>query len=291
MEFKKLTLQDIEIVRPFFCRSAYRSCDFTVGGLFLWRHVWHPEFAIEDGVFYSRLYDKDGGLYYNLPLGMGGDAACGVVRLRDLCRAQGLPLRLCPVPAPVLSLFPGARVTPHRELADYLYNVEDIATLRGKKLAGQRNHVNAFNRIYPDALLEEITPQNLGEVRAFFEEYCPPRDTRGAEEDHAATADLLRAPAAYGLRGSALRAAGRIVGFSFGEVVGDTLFVHVEKADRAVRGAHQALMSRFVAATREKDTLYINREDDAGDEGLRTAKMALHPCALIEKYTVELPPF
>ena len=288
MEFKKLTLEDIEIARPFLGRAGYRSCDFTVGGLFLWRHVWRPEFAIENGTFYSRLYDTDGSRYYNLPI--GGDAACGVARLRDLCRAQGEPLRLCTVPAAALPLFPGARLTAHRELADYLYYIDDLITLKGKKYGGQRNHVNFFNREHPDAMLEKITPANLAEVRAFFAAHCPPRDTRSARDDHTATADLLRAPAAYGMRGYALRAGGRLVGFSFGETEGDTLFVHVEKADRAVRGAHQALMSRFAAVMRREDTLYINREDDAGEEGLRAAKMALHPCALIEKYTVEMPP-
>ena len=288
MNFETLTLGNMETARPFLGRALYRSCDFTVGGMFLWRHVWQPEFAVEDGIFYSRLRDRDGTVYYNLPL--GDNVAKGVARLRDLCATNGEPLRFCTVPADALDLFPGARVTAHRELADYLYYIDDLITLRGKKYGGQRNHVNFFTRAYPDATMEEITPANLAEVRAFFAAHGAPQDSRSARDDYAATADLLRDPAAYGMRGYALRAGGRIVGFSFGEVVGDTLFAHVEKADRAVRGAHQALMSRFAAAMRAPDTLYINREDDAGDEGLRTAKLALHPCALIEKYTVEMPP-
>ena len=32
--------------------------------------------------------------------------------------------------------------------------------------------------------------------------------------------------------------------------------------------------------------IYINREEDVGDEGLRTAKKALHPIEIIEKFTV-----
>lgn len=284
MEFRKLKRNDIEIARPYLGRAGFRTCDLTVGGLFLWRSVWQTEYAIEDDTLYTRLWDVDGSLYYNLPL--GGDRPAAIARLRE---REGHPLRFCTIPAGALTLFPEpVCVTPHRELADYLYRAEDLINLTGKKYAGQRNHAHAFARAYGDGELEPITPANLAEVTAFFEAYCPPRDSATAKTEHAVTADLLRDPTPYGMAGYALRAGGRIVGFSFGEVVGDTLFVHIEKADRATRGAHQVLMRRFAATMCGPGVTYINREDDAGDEGLRTAKLALHPCTLVEKYTVML---
>jgi len=67
--------------------------------------------------------------------------------------------------------------------------------------------------------------------------------------------------------------------------VGDTLYVHIEKALHEVAGASQ-LLCREYAAHAPQSVVYLNREDDMGDEGLRAAKQALHPSEMIEKYTV-----
>lgn len=83
---------------------------------------------------------------------------------------------------------------------------------------------------------------------------------------------------------------GKIVAFSVGEIKNDTLFVHVEKADRQYRGAYTAMMNAFVKFALEKEATlkFVNREDDMGMEGLRKAKTDLHPAELIEKPNVIL---
>lgn len=41
--------------------------------------------------------------------------------------------------------------------------------------------------------------------------------------------------------GGALRVSGQIVAFSIGEVIGDTLIVHIEKARKEVAGVYEAI--------------------------------------------------
>ena len=67
MQFKQLTMDQISLVQPYFRQMRSRTCDFTVGGMFMWRNYYHMEYAVVDGIFYSRLHDQDGQVYYNLP--------------------------------------------------------------------------------------------------------------------------------------------------------------------------------------------------------------------------------
>ena len=92
----------------------------------------------------------------------------------------------------------------------------------------------------------------------------------------------------YGQTGIILYIDGFPAGFAIGEKSGDTLFVHVEKANLEYRGAYQVIVNEFAKQNISEDILYINREDDAGDENLRISKLSYHPCDIIKKYTVEI---
>ncbi len=85
------------------------------------------------------------------------------------------------------------------------------------------------------------------------------------------------------LKGGILRLNGKIIAFTVGERQNsDTFIVHIEKAFTQYQGVYQMINQLFV----ERETAeykYINREDDAGDEGLRKAKLSYRPIFLEEK--------
>ena len=86
--------------------------------------------------------------------------------------------------------------------------------------------------------------------------------------------------------GGLLKTEGKIIGLSIGEILGDTLFVHVEKSLREVQGAYPLLVREFAKCFAADSVNFINREEDDGNEGLRTSKMSYHPVKLLEKYLV-----
>ena len=80
---------------------------------------------------------------------------------------------------------------------------------------------------------------------------------------------------------------GVIVAISIGEVVKDTLYCHIEKANRNYQGAYQMIVKEFSDDMRNTYGIdYINREEDVGDEGLRTSKLSYHPYRLLDKSCV-----
>ena len=91
----------------------------------------------------------------------------------------------------------------------------------------------------------------------------------------------------YNLLGGILKIQNKIIAISVGEIINDTLFIHIEKANRMFLGAYQMINNEF-AKYYAKDVTYINREEDVGDDGLRKAKLMYNPIKILKKYIVEV---
>ena len=289
LEFKKITLSDVGTLRPYL-RGQYRSCDYSVLGVFMWADRFGYEYNISDGTLFMRESSRHGGEYdYLLPLGEG--ALCE--RVRRLQSEVGSGLRLSLVPEEALrELKSGFSISAEEEpdLADYMYKSSDLAYLAGKKYSKKRNLIHQFEKLYPDCRLEPITADNAASIAE-----CCAHDWSDAglselamyENDH--TREVLRDFAAYGCTGYALRCGGDIAAFCIGEALGDTLIVHIEKAKREYKGAFQMINCLFARTELEQSGVqFINREDDVGDEGLRQAKQSYFPEYMLRKYLVEI---
>lgn len=282
--------------------QPYRSCDYTIGAIYQWRAYFASAVAFVGPVAVLRAdypFPEDGHSYM-FPIGGGGSAAieAALDAVEEYTAALGIPLRYCAVPeagAAVLRARYGARAvcTAHRDWADYLYMLDDLKTFPGKRFHGQRNHLNRFYKDNPGSRYVPVTWMTLPRARAFLTEYVyrtPARSPIEAEEQCRAQ-ELLEAVSLLRLQAGYLETArGDIVALAIGEVVGDTLYVHVEKARLDYPGAYQAIVSAFACHAAQPDTRYCNREDDSGEEGLRRSKEAYHPVAMIDKYWVNIAP-
>ena len=284
LDFQPLTLEQLPQLRPFFGYSGSRICDTTPGTVFIWRDMYQTEWAVYDGSLYFKVDYPGLGPTFTLPL--GGGRLEHFSQIAAYCCRRNMPISFYPVPKDELprlqEFFPNSAAVAERDSFDYLYRAEDLKFFRGKKLGGQRNHVNKFLKTYGNWLFRPVTPEDIPELKRFLDRYTSRWDKGAAtfHEDIRKTHEVLDNFRAYDL------VDGSIVGFSLGEVIGDTLFVHIEKADRDYEGCYQMLVAQYAQQFAGEGVSFLNREDDTGDPGLRTSKLSYHPVALLEKYTV-----
>ena len=293
MQFQKLTWQDADRLRSFVPFLTGRECDPTPGCLLMWREACRMEWCADEDSFFICLHDESITPHYGLPISR--DHASAVTKLVRENKGGG-PMFFTTIPETHIEmfrrLFPDCTVTPQRDFADYLYRAEALVTMAGRRLSGQRNQMSQFRRNHPDWRFEPVTPESLPTVISFLKDSFvldPAADLSKRLED-LMSLDVLEHLDLCPLQGGVLTADGRIFGFAFGEVVGDTLYVHIEKALRDEKGAYQMVVNHFSAMIAEKSAIqWINREDDNGDPGLRKAKLAYLPERLLNKYLITIP--
>ena len=176
-----------------------------------------------------------------------------------------------------------------RNSFDYIYNIEDLATLKGKKFQKKRNHLNKFKQLHPDYRVEPITEKNISLVEDLLNRWYKNRlDTDPSADfymEQVAIYKSLRHLEELGMEGLVLMDGQACLAMTLGSPLADNTFdVQFEKAIDET--AYVAMCSSFAAHLMEKypDLRYLNREDDLGIEGLRKSKLAYNPVTMIEKH-------
>lgn len=292
LQFTKLELKHVPLIRPFFQMQQRRLCDCTIGSTMMWRDYFDNCFAIEENTLVFRSRYLDGKYAFTYPIGPNSEQM--VERVEEYCRQEKIDLEFCTVtPFDLEKLkerWPDAQVEENRDWFDYLYDSQDIVEFSGKKYAHQRNHIRRFERECPDWTFERMGVEQVDEVRAFYRELIDRRSKEGdtAREEEEKVFEVLDHYEEYNFLSGILRAGGKIVGLSMGEIVRDTLFVHIEKADTEYSGVYQKLVNCYAREFVNPEVRFINREEDVGDPGLRKSKLSYRPVKLLEKYTVRV---
>lgn len=291
LNFKKVTTAELALIAPYLGDKQAVISDHSLLYLHMWGELLGTEYAISDGVLFLRRNNKHGISYYP-PLGMGGAGLTkNIGRLSCLGEQT---VNLCAVPAhateEIEKAYHVVEKSTSRRWADYIYSATDLATLQGHRYNKKRNLVHQFERLYPTHTYEDITGENLPSVVEFMHRFMSEGEMSADkryenERVLAILAEYERMPIVGGL----VRVDGEIAAFTVGELIDDTMLVHVEKADRRFKGAYQYINYRFVGEQLKKQAFrLVNREDDAGDEGLRQAKLSYCPVDILHKYRMVL---
>lgn len=296
LTFRAVSPETMPLIWRYLIYENGRTCDFSYGGLLIWTPLFDYEYALyHDTLFIKgRLEGDMSKPAFSLPLGalpLNKSVEC----LRRWCDAHKQSLRFSAIPEYMLEEFEALHpvsVRQQPDWADYLYRIEPLATLSGKKMAKKRNHVNKFEATYPDHEFKLIRAENIADARQLLAQVAAESgdDSKMAQTERKLCADTLDLLENYNMPmiGGILYASGSPVAFTVGDIKHDTLYIHIEKALRSVPGSYEAINKYFAAFMLENcpSLAYVNREDDAGSPGLRYAKESYHPEALLHKYDI-----
>ncbi len=281
---------------PCIQKSALRCSDLSAGSLFMWRNEEDVQFCFRNDTFSLR---QTIGSQPAFTWPVGEDVHGMIDELIVYAKELNVPLRFFAVDEQTLDFIShDDRLQPYlcgydRRWSDYIYSFTDAMTFQGKKFSGQRNHVNRFRRLYGEPVIRFVRETDRPQIDALLAEYEKEHSGGGKmeKEELEQTKKLLDLYSGFGLFAACMEVDGEIIALSIGEVIDETLIIHVEKALKRFAGAYPTMYSGFVRLMAEhlgKNLWFVNREDDAGDTGLRTSKMQYQPVDLIHKYLVHV---
>lgn len=288
LQFQKIT--DFNGLKKYFELSPISFCDISAGAKYMWRNVYVCEYAFYDDTLIIKESSEEYKDVFYYP--MGKNPAGAVKAIEEYCVATNTPLTFGCIDnvyaAKLAHEYGDVEIISERDWNDYIYEAQSFKTYAGKKYGGQRNHVNKFRKTHPDYTFNVLKEEDLPEIKRFLSEYENGADisSHSAAEEEDNVYDATEKSFVLGQVAGYIRTGGKIVAFSLGEVVGDTLIVHIEKALRAYAGAYPTVASEFAKAFAGAGVKYINREEDCGDMGLRVSKMQYHPTEIKQKNTV-----
>lgn len=291
INFRTIELKDKKQYNEYLYQDTPRGCEFSFSNLFMWGLQGVAEID-NHLVLYSRF---DNHCFYPFPIGSGDKR-----KVLETLFADAKERGVCPcltglnenAKEILESLYPN-QFYYHADRGgfDYVYDINDLADLKGRKLHRKRNHLKHFKKNHPDYTVTPVTLENMDRVRAFVSEWYKLKLEDNPDGDYrheqAALEKVFTHYNDLEMEGLLLEEHGEVLGITMAsQMYPDTYDVHFEKARGDVDGAYTTINSEFANYIRNKypHIKYLDREEDMGIPGLRKAKMSYFPHHLVKKY-------
>ena len=261
-----------------------RLSEFTFSGLYLFRQAHGYCLSLLGSSLIVSAKGYDGARYCLPPL--GGDVFAALKQL------AGDGVVLYGVDDHFAELYLAERMTdlvPDRDSFDYLYLRDALSVLPGNRFHKKRNRIAYFTARH-DYEVCLFAPQYQVGCLELLEACGHGTGLAGASAplELEAAGEAIQFAGDLELQGLVVLVDGVVRGFALGERLNDnTAVCHFEKADRFYEGVAQ-LLNREFSRLLFTDCLYLNREQDLGEPGLRNAKLSYHPLELVKKYRINL---
>jgi hypothetical protein len=267
--------------------SPRNICELALANFFIWKDFDHPQLTLINRNLCILITAPSEPPYFLEPLGRNKVTETVETCLQHIGKISRVSRDLA-------SLLPSNRykIVPQPNQFDYVYLTQELATLKGKKFDGKRNHIRRFKNRFPDysfvPLGEEFKKESLDLFERWFairkESRYFPRLAHTAQKNA-----ILSAFSSYkqlSLEGGAILLGKSLKGFTLGSRLNsEALCVHFLYGDPDLPGISQAMLWEACNKT-YGGFKYLNLEQDLGIPGLRSAKLSYHPLRLEEKLEI-----
>lgn len=291
--FETPSLAIRDTVQPILNAAMPMENDASFANLYLLRHKYGIQIAISDGMllrYYSAGF-REG--CFGFPLGTGSLTEA-VRTMHRFANKMGHSLRLTLLTEAMCSrlaqTFPDCFVFSEAEGYDeYLYKREDIAALRGSRYHKKRNHIAQFWRQNPDAEIQPLIPENADLAVYVAEQWLMARENPALPSLQTEFSCICEAAAhmrELHMEGLLLYAAGKPIGMTMvSEIANGVYDVHFEKVIPNHPHAWPVVANEMAKCLPQ--AIYLNREEDLGEHGMRAAKASYHPDIVQKKYIAQ----
>jgi len=291
-QFKDLSLEEKPLFDTLFNLFPPVISEFTFTNLFIWRYAYQLKISRFKN-FLCLLSDRGEKSFFFPPIGEGDMVECYRILLQYL-KGKGTHPKIARVPeamvAPMDWKGEGFVAELDRAQSDYLYLMEDLIKLEGRKYHRKRNHIKQFKEKYSYQYIP-LTSEWISECLRLETEWCDLRQCEvipGLLNESIAIKEAFTHFEELGLKGGAILINEKLEAFTLGEPLNrDTVVIHIEKANSAYEGLYSLINQAFLENEWSEYT-YVNREQDLGEEGLRKAKESYFPHHMVNKYTITL---
>ncbi|MEN9407675.1 MAG: hypothetical protein RLZZ455_891, partial [Candidatus Parcubacteria bacterium] len=183
-------------------------------------------------------------------------------------------------------------VSEDRDNFDYIYSVQDLASLLPSHYQKKRNLSKRFMKDYPNSKIVALDLRDVlirDKILELF--YLWERQQSRVREDtknelQALTKLLMTSEFSFVSVGIFIQ--DTLTSFSINEVLKNHFAVtHFEKFDSQFYGVSSYLKQVTAQRLLQSGCMYLNYEQDLGIPNLRNAKELLHPVRYLKKYTVK----
>ncbi|MBR2835766.1 MAG: DUF2156 domain-containing protein [Coriobacteriales bacterium] len=296
MDFTPVRLTDYDRIYAYTSRFGEGSCQHSPVSMYSLAEKYGDAVCEYDSVLFTLRNKLCSSKYrvYLAPLGDARSMGTAYAKIAGDAAAYGKKacfFTLTQAQTKVLEeALPGRfTISEDRDLAEYFYSTEVMASFSGHALQRKRGEIHAFWAAYSSrASVVPIQPSDMAEVLDFEHKWLAGNAQTHDAEALERESRMIELQMAYfdalHLCGVIAYIDGRICGFTYGTKLCENVFdAIIEKGSREVPHLYKVLRQELAKQCACGCT-YINIEEDLGVEGLRAMKLAYHPHHLLRKY-------